>query len=524
MMRGGRTVFGIHSDGTSEEPDLRLGFAGSTRNFDGAFAHTVADLRAVLDAAGYSEQALRDTLALEGPLLVRRDDVTVHLRRLPAGRSSTLVKLFLLGVPVETKEAAQALKPLRLERLRSSGILAPRAPGLGARLRLVPYRGLLLACDPLHRRGAADWVDGVTSPADLLALLTVRRPVEAALDVGTGSGVQALLAARHARRIVATDINPRALAFTTLNARINGLRHVQRRLGSRFAPVAGEQFDLIVSNPPYVISPESTFLYRDSGVGADGFCRDLVRQAPRFLREGGFAHILCNWVHEPREDWWAPVRHWVDMPGVDAWILRHHSRDPLSYAAAWNMSLAATRPGEYAKTVERWLAYYRRRRISAIASGVIILRRRSAERNWIRADDFPGDVVAPAGEQIRRTFSVQDRRRTLDDDPTLLAERFRLADSQRVGQELRLDDALAFETEVDATTSLLLERCDGARRLGALLGEVAAVTRRPEQTLRATVLPTVRRLVRLGFLVATGPSSADWRGAPGRGSGRPPRT
>lgn len=477
----------------------------------------VAALPALLAAAGYSPERVGDVLGVPGPPYPSRSNVPVHLRRLPAGRPlSTLIKLFLLSVPVAAKEATRALGPLALDRLRGLGFLGRTGQRVRARVRLVPYRGLILACDPLpdgHPR--ADWVDGVTLPTDLLATLTVRRPIAAALDVATGSGVQALLAARHARRVVATDINPRAVAFAALNARLNRLPNVECRQGSLFAPVADEQFDLIVCNPPYVISPDSAWLYRDSGKAADTFCRDLVRRAPRFLKEGGFAHILCNWVHRPDEDWWAPVRHWLAAPGFDAWLLRHRSLDPLAYASAWNVSLARTRPGDYEKTLDRWLAYYRHHRIGAIASGAIVLRGRAAARNWIRADDFPNEVVTPAGDQIVRTFAAQDYLATIADDRALLRRPFRLVAAHRLeraigdgtraaatrGAVLQLDEALAFRAGVDAMTVRLLERCDGRRPLGTLLDDLARVTGRPARRLRASLLPAVRQLVRLGFLV-----------------------
>ena len=102
-----------------------------------------------------------------------------------------------------------------------------------------------------------DFVPGVHRPSVTLAHLTVRRRVERALDVGTGNGVQAILAAAHAERVVATDINPRALAYAGLNASLNGCDNIEFRHGSFLDPVAGDRFDLVVSNPPYVISPES---------------------------------------------------------------------------------------------------------------------------------------------------------------------------------------------------------------------------------------------------------------------------
>ena len=78
-----------------------------------------------------------------------------------------------------------------------------------------------------------------------------------ALDVGTGCGVQALHATRHADAVVATDVSARALAFARLTLALNGARAVDLRQGDLLEPARGEQFDLVVSNPPFVITPRT---------------------------------------------------------------------------------------------------------------------------------------------------------------------------------------------------------------------------------------------------------------------------
>ncbi|MBV9727037.1 MAG: methyltransferase [Gammaproteobacteria bacterium] len=73
------------------------------------------------------------------------------------------------------------------------------------------------------------------------------------LDLGTGSGICAIFAARHARRVVAVDINPAAVRCAGINARLNQLEHrIEVRTGDLFAPVAGDRFDLITFNPPFL--------------------------------------------------------------------------------------------------------------------------------------------------------------------------------------------------------------------------------------------------------------------------------
>ncbi len=107
---------------------------------------------------------------------------------------------------------------------------------------------------------------GVGGASTTLAGITVRTPVSAALDLGTGSGIQALHAAQHATRVTATDLNPRALDFTRLTLALSGAAEAELVAGSLFEPVGDDTYDLIVSNPPFVISPAP-----DSPTGTAGW-------------------------------------------------------------------------------------------------------------------------------------------------------------------------------------------------------------------------------------------------------------
>ena len=195
-------------------------------------------------------------------------------------------------------------------------------------------------------------------PSLTLSHLTVRRPVATALDVGTGSGVQAILASRHSGRVVATDINERALRFAAFNAALNGVENVEWRAGSFFEPAAGERFELVTSNPPYVISPESAFLFRDSGLEGDSVSRLVVGAAPAHIEEGGFATMLVSWAHAPGEDWSTPLRAWVDGSGCDAWLLHHGTEDPLSHATTWNRDHFGSDLEAFGDVLDRWLSYF----------------------------------------------------------------------------------------------------------------------------------------------------------------------
>ena len=350
---------------------------------------------------------------------------------------------------------------------------------------------------------------GVAPSSALLGNLTVRRPIERALDVGTGSGILAVLAARHAERVVATDLSERALAFAAFNAALNGFENVEFRQGSFFEPVAGERFGLVNSNPPFVISPDTSFTYRDAGLERDGVSELVAREAAAHLEEGGFAQMLATWVHEPEGDWAAPVRAWLDGSGCDAVLLRYVSDDPLTYAGRWN---PPHQTPELGATLDRWLEHYRALGIEAIAFGAISLRRRSGT-NWVQAEDVPEQIV-PAADHVERLFAAQDflasgdllDARLVLVDGHVLRQALHLEDGnfQVKAAKISLDEGLGFEAGIDLYTAHLVSQLDGRRTLREAI-ELSAAALAPEEVSRERfaegVIPSLRRMVELGFLV-----------------------
>jgi release factor glutamine methyltransferase len=116
-------------------------------------------------------------------------------------------------------------------------------------------------------------------------------PGDRVLDLCTGSGLLAVTAALAGGRATAVDLSRRAVATARLNGRLNGVR-VDARRGSLFGPVAGERFDLIVSNPPYIPAAPgapTTRAARAWDAGSDGraLLDPLCAAAPAHLRPGG---------------------------------------------------------------------------------------------------------------------------------------------------------------------------------------------------------------------------------------------
>jgi methylase of polypeptide subunit release factors len=376
----------------------------------------------------------------------------------------------------------------------------------------VPARGLLVAHDPEEDAPvAADHVLGVGGSTNTLAALTVRRPVEAALDMGTGSGLQALLAAAHTERVVGVDLNPRAIHYARLNAKLNEIANVEFRQGDLFEPVSGDRFDLVVANPPYVVSPDSEYVYRDSGERGDAISRAVVAGTAETLREGGYATILCNWVHRLDESWDAPLRVWLESSGCDAWLLNHVSDDPATYAVRWNQLEQRRDADEFTSTLARWRSYYLREGIEAIATGAVILRKRAGP-NWVRADRMPLPPSGDAGAHILRVFAAQDNPL---DEARILSERLAFVDGHRLQQtllyrsgdyavedaHLLLEEGVGVPAQVAVHAVHVLLTLDGVRRLDELIDEAATLTGIDRAVLARDAVSTALRLYELGFVV-----------------------
>ena len=282
-------------------------------------------LRDVLDRAGYTDENIVKLMGVDLRRL-REPKLPALLRRLNGGTPlETLVKLFILDQDVDAAAVQKALAPMTPESWAAIGLIEPAgAAQYGACVQLRCYQGLILAYDFTRRgRGGvrSDFVMSVSPSTIVLLGMTVRRKNHAMLDLGAGCGIHALVAARHSDRAVGVDVNPRALAISRFNAGLNGLANVQFRDGDMFSAVEGETFDLIVSNPPFIIQPESRHTFLNSGTEGDDICRRLAKDAPRFLNDGGFCIFNANWAVVDGEDWKARLAGWFDGSGCDALVI-----------------------------------------------------------------------------------------------------------------------------------------------------------------------------------------------------------
>ncbi|MFD5031767.1 methyltransferase [Streptomyces sp. NPDC058405] len=480
-------------------------------------------LRAALLAADFTADGLLDLLGAPAYAALARSETVPALRATRGDTPlETLVRLFLLQRPVPHERAGTALP---LDEALADGWVERDGEEVRATVDVRPFGGPEgqdwfivsdLGCAVGGAGGASGHDEGVVlgigGASMTLAGITVRTPVGTALDLGTGSGIQALHAAENATRVTATDLNPRALDFTRLTLALSDVPAAELHEGSLFEPVGEETYDLIVSNPPFVISPTARLTYRDGGMGGDDLCRTLVQQAGQRLNEGGFAHFLANWQHVEGEEWQERLRSWVPQ-GCDAWIVQREVQDVTQYAELWLRDSGdhRTDPETYAARYEAWLDEFEARKTKAVGFGWITLRKSAAGQPSIVVEEWPHPVEQPLGETVRAHFDRQDYLRT-HDDAALLADHFVLAPEvvqEQVGLPgaedpehvvLRQNRGMRRATKVDTVGAGFAGVCDGTLSAGRILDAIGQLMGEDPVLLRDRTPQAIRLLVEEGFL------------------------
>ncbi|MEO6204764.1 MAG: methyltransferase [Mycobacteriales bacterium] len=459
-------------------------------------------VRTALRAADWSSTSLADLLGATARTHLDRDELAPVLRRTADGSPlSTLARLFLVGAAVPADQARAAGIPASW--LNADGTAAVRLQPVGhGGVDVVVPHDPGRAAEGVH----PEQVLGVGAASLTLAAATPRTQVHDVLDLGCGSGIQALLAEDHGQRVVATDRNPRAVAYTALAAALNDAP-IEALPGDLLEPVADRTFDLIVSNPPFVVSPGARYTYRDAGLDGDEVCRTLVQQLPRHLAPGGHAVMLVNWLHVEGEDGDDRVRGWFEGTGCDGWVVQRELAAPQDYATAW---LRDTDEGSrFDALYDAWVDWFAERRVEAVAFGVLAMRR--TERPPSVVLDVVDHPIAPTwGEEVADHFvrrdaladGVLDRCWRLRSDVRLHQVASAGADGWFVDNQLLQQSAgLRWSGGTDAHGAALLAGCDGETPLRTLFALLAAGAEIDESEAVEQGLPIVARLVEQGFLV-----------------------
>jgi hypothetical protein len=504
----------------------------------------IDQLREALSSAGYTSAGIAARIGAAASGAAARGDVRAALRATAdTDPLATLIRVFVCGQAEPEAAVAAALAPLPVADALAAGLVEPYAGGLRQGVDLEPYgelasrtsklggEGWWVVADvpPAARPGQPlrpDHVLGVGGASTTLAGATIRRPVGSALDLGTGCGVQALHLSGHAGQVTATDVSPRALRFAATTAALSGQRW-ELLAGDLVEPVAGRRFDLVVSNPPFVLGDSPVrYAYRDSGRVGDALCAELAAAAPGLLADGGVMQYLANWAHITGEDWGDRVAGWVAGTGLDAWVIQREVADPLTYVNMW---LADANEEHDLARANAWLDWFDAQKIEAVGYGLVTLRRSGHDDPVVRVEDLRQQVEPPFGDQVAAWFDRQDWLRDRDLDGVLDA-RYRAADGLQLRQEATMVAAAVAQAEQEASSAWAVDRqvlamarglrwveeidqlvlalvggANGQVRLRDQLTLLAAAYEVAEADLAEAAVPVVAHLVERGILMPCEP-------------------
>ena len=486
----------------------------------------LADLAADLSSANFTVDALADLWGQDASAALHRGQRVPALRRITSTTPlSTLARVFVLGLAADPVDVDAALPTLGLAGAVELGLVsAEGAP----RLDLRPYsfadgRGVVswwIASDlgelALGTPIPENHVLGVGGASTTLSGLMISEPVDLALDLGTGCGIQALHAARHATRVIATDISARALELAAFNAELNGITNIELRLGSLFDPVLGEKFGHVVSNPPFVITPRGqdgvpAYEYRDGGMVGDGIVASVIKDVESRLIPGGIAQLLGNWEYGAA-DGLARVEQWVRFTGLDAWVIERERQTVERYAETWIRD-GGTLPGpEFDRLYGAWLDDFESRGVTEVGFGYVTLRRpllggptcRRFERLEAPLADSLGTHIAALFAAADWLHSVDDAaftRASLTVAPDVTEQRhYWPGDEHPTVMDLRQGAGFSRTVPLGTALAAVVGACDGTLPVGAICAAVAQLLEVDEAELTAELLPALRELVLTGLL------------------------
>lgn len=423
----------------------------------------LARLGLALEDAGFRAERIAELLGTEAAEALARDQAVPALRvlrRLEAAaetapsadrRLAVLVELLLLARPVGSGDLEAALPGIRVQDLEHLRLVEAAHGQVRSLVDLDVHQAddgfhLWIASDhsAFQRPGAPlrrDHVLGVGGASQTLVQITDPRPAAVALDLGTGCGVQSFHLLRRVDRVVATDLSERALAFARFNLVLNAQalrldpwdleRRIELRQGSLLEPVAGESFDLVVSNPPFVITPRtpgedasSRYTYRDGGREGDALVAELLGDLGSVLAPGGSAHLLGNWEIRAEDvergggslerAWSRRVEGWIPAQ-LDAWVIQREIESPQAYAETWLRDASEhLEQQRWEKAYAAYLDDFEARGVAGVGFGWVRLDRPAAGRTSPvrrRLEHIGHPAQQPVGgvlaEAVRRELELE---------------------------------------------------------------------------------------------------------------------
>lgn len=523
----------------SDHPELLVSLASDLR----AVSYTVDGVAELLGESAYA--ALNRDQIIPALLVSERSSKSgVETTR----ALSVIVRLWLLAVPQAQSDVDLALPTIGAQGLAWLGLITLEAGVVTAKVDLRPYgweanadgsggAELWVASDlAAHQQAGVlrhDHVLGIGRASTTLVQTTIREHTHRALDLGTGCGIQTFHLLHHCEHVTATDISGRALAFTRFNLLLNAAElgldpnnleaRVSLRLGSLLEPVAGERFGLVVSNPPFVITPRSAgesladqFTYRDGGLPGDEIVASLTRTLADILEPGGSAQMLGNWEIRKGTQWHDRPSSWLEGSGLDVWFIQREQLNPEQYAETWLQDASENRDrSHYQESYAAYLDDFASRDVEGIGFGMIWLRRpqTSNEVRTSRFEEITYPIEQPIGPHLGAAVERSDwlSGSSLPEAHLVVAEDVTEERHQRPGAVhpgvilLRQGAGLRRTNLLSTELAGFVSACDGQLSVRQIVGALDALLGGGDDfdsgSFREGLLAEVRNLVLDGFLL-----------------------
>ncbi|MDO4260194.1 MAG: class I SAM-dependent methyltransferase [Actinomycetaceae bacterium] len=500
-------------------------------------------LAADLELAGWRVDRVEELIGPRAAQALMREERTPALVALKDNTdpASLLTRLFMLGDAIPANALGEALPTLGLDGLCDLGLVSNEGDSIRALFDLRPHSATLPSPVRSSDEGGAqevahhwwimsdlaesvtgaplqpDHVLGIGGATTSLLRMTMRAQVSSSLDLGCGCGIQALYLATHSRRVIATDISERACVFTAINAALNGVENIEILCGSLYEPVEGMTFDLITSNPPFVITPQAIrergFMeYRDGGMERDHLVATVIRQAPTYLRDGGKLQILGNWEIssgvDPHREWHARVEQWLEGLPLKSWVVQRDILDPAQYAELWLRDSGGvfTPRSVFECDYAEWLADFERANVEWIGMGFLVAEKIDEAGAPLSIFDNVHNGRFPLGADVERTMNVLQFPDDIEDFALVRCGDVTEERHYTPGQPnpevmiLHQGGAMGQSIRVGTAVSALVGASDGDITVGQFISAYAMLAEEEIGEVRTQVMSALPELLRSGML------------------------
>ncbi len=343
----------------------------------------LSDLYSTLSTADYSEKVICSALGVESLQQIEPTRLHYYANHLLGDNPlADFIRLFLLRSAMPREKIEALVCQSTFASLASLGLFIERGEQWASRIDLYCADGLFIATDHRYMLLEEDRLD--ESPVMYIGLDSIglvhsspRSACDRALDLCTGSGIQALIASRYAHQVTAVDLNPRAIRFARFNAQLNGIENIAVLEGDLYAAVAGQSFDVILANPPFVPSPWDELRFRDGGKRGEGILSRIIAEADKYLTNNGKLHIVTDLVDV--KQYQDKLSNWWQGGAADMLVMQTADRDDILFSVPHCHAPFSQSFADYNAELDRWLQNFHDAELTAVNFGYILIHRLTDE-------------------------------------------------------------------------------------------------------------------------------------------------